>query len=70
MLFEALKITLDSFLDVGVNLGPGFPLGNTPGKGRTIGYEDSVFILLNYYSKFHLDTSAFYPPNGTLSGIF
>ena len=70
VLFKAFEITLDSLLDVGMDLGTSFPLGNAAGKGRTIGYEDSVLVLFNYNSKFHLDTSAVYPPNGTLRGIF
>jgi hypothetical protein len=70
MLFQAFEITLDSFLDVCMGFGPSFSLGNAAGKGRTIGYEDSVLILLNYHSKFHLATSAFYPPNGALRGVF
>jgi hypothetical protein len=70
MLFEAFKITLDSFLDVGMDLGTSFPLGNAPRKSRTIGYKDPVLILFDYHSKFHSGTSVVYPPNGTLRGIF
>jgi hypothetical protein len=70
MLFEAFEITLDSFLDIGMDLGTSFPLGNASWKGRTMGYEDFILVLFDYDSKFHLDTSDVYPPNGTLRGIF
>jgi hypothetical protein len=70
VLFKTFEITLNSLLNVRLSFGTSFSLRNAAGKSRTIGYEDPVLVLFDYHSKFHLDASAVYPPNGTMRGIF
>jgi hypothetical protein len=59
MLFQALQLSADRFLDIGLSFLPGSPLGDATRQGRTVRHKVAAFILLDDHPEFYQNLHGF-----------